>query len=276
MMYQTIMVHLKLSHANTGLLKVVSELADRFGSRIVGVVACQPIPIVYCDIPMPPTLMDGDKQEILREMGVAETEFRAALLGKPNKIEWRSAIGLEPTADFVAREASCADLVVTSSVSFDPRDTARKENPAQIVMQSGRPVLIVPRDAPDLKLDRMTIAWKDTPEARRAVANALPLLKTASHVSILHLAPERERDTAIAGMKDVADWLDHHGIVAEVIFSPTTQGDDAYQLNECLENNRTDVVIAGAYGHSRLREWVFGGVTRDLTLHAGYCSLLSH
>jgi nucleotide-binding universal stress UspA family protein len=276
MMYQTIMVHLKLSHTNTGLLKVVSELADRFGSGIMGVVACQPIPINYCDVPMPPTLTEADSGEILREMRLAEAEFRAAFFGKPNRVEWRSSIELEPTANFVAREARCADLVVTSSVSFDPRDTARTDNPAQIVMQSGRPVLIVPRDAPGLKLDRMTIAWKDTPEARRAVADALPLLKTASHVSILHLAPERDRDAAVAGMKDVADWLGHHGIAAEVIFSPATQGDDAYQLNACLEKHRTDVVIAGAYGHSRLREWVFGGVTRDLTLHARYCSLLSH
>ncbi|AYJ84591.1 universal stress protein (plasmid) [Sphingomonas paeninsulae] len=275
-MYQTIMVHLKLSHTNTGLLTVVSELADRFGSRIVGVVACQPIPIVYCEVPLPPTLMEEDTKEIRREMGLAEAEFRAAFFGKPNQIEWRSSIGLEPTSDFVAREARCADLVVTSAVSFDPSDTARRENPAQIVLQTGRPVLIVPRDAPGLKLNRMTIAWKETPEARRAVADALPLLKTASHVSIVHLAPERDRHDALAGMKDVAGWLDRHGIVAEVIFTPTTQGDDAYQLNEALENNRTDVVVAGAYGHSRLRQWVFGGVTRDLTLHAGYCALLSH
>jgi nucleotide-binding universal stress UspA family protein len=276
MMYQTIMVHLKLSHTNTRLLKVVGELADRFGSRIVGVAARQPIAIVYYDVPIPPTLMDEDNAEIRREMGVAEAEFRAAFFGKPNKIEWRSSIGLEPTADFVARESRCADLVVTSSISSDPNDTARRGNPAQLVLQTGRPVLIVPREAHDLKLDRMTIAWKDTPEARRAVADALPLLKTASHVSILHLAPERDREAAIVGMKDVANWLDHHGIVCEVIFSPTGKGDDAYQLNEALENNRTDIVIAGAYGHSRLREWVFGGVTRDLMLHAGYCSLLSH
>jgi nucleotide-binding universal stress UspA family protein len=276
MMYQTILVHIKLSHTNTGLLNVVTELADRFGSRVVGVVACQPIPIVYCDVPMPPALMDEDHDEIAREMALAEAEFRGAFYGKPNALEWRTSIELEPTANFVATASRCADLVVTSAVSYDPRDTARRENPVQIVMQTGRPVLLVPREAQGLKLDRMTIAWKDTREARRAVADALPLLKTATHVSILHLAPERDREAAVASMNDVASWLDRHGIVADVIFSPTAQGDDAYQLNACLENNRTDVVIAGAYGHSRLREWVFGGVTRDLTLHAGYSSLLSH
>jgi nucleotide-binding universal stress UspA family protein len=136
--------------------------------------------------------------------------------------------------------------------------------------------VIVPRQASGLKLDRMTIAWKDTRETRRAVADALPLLKTAKHVSILHLAPERDRQKATESMNDVAHWLSHHGIGADVIFTCTTEGDDAYQLNACLRNNQADVVVAGAYGHSRLREWVLGGVTRDLTLHAEYCALLSH
>ncbi|CAN5222186.1 universal stress protein [soil metagenome] len=276
MTYQTIMVHMKLQHSNTGLLKVVSEIADRHGSRIIGFAACQPIPIVYCDVPMTPMLMDEDHNEIVREMGLAEAEFRSTFQGKPDKIEWRTSIGLEPTANFVALNARSADLIITSAASFDPNDTARRESPEMIVMQVGRPVLIVPREAADLKLDRVTIAWKDTRETRRAVADAIPLLKTATHVNIVHLAPERDRQSAIESMNDVAFWLSQHGVIANVIFSPLTAGDDAYQLDACLKEHKTDVVVAGAYGHSRLREWVLGGVTRDLTLHAEYCALLSH
>jgi nucleotide-binding universal stress UspA family protein len=276
MTYQTIMVHMKLEHTNTGLLNVVSQIADRHGSRIIGVVACQPIPIVYCDVPIAPTLMDQDHDEIVREMDLAQAEFRATFHGKPHEIEWRSSIGLEPTADFVALHARSADLVVTSAVCFDPHDTARRENPAQIVMQTGRPVLVVPREAVGLKLNRMTIAWKDSRETRRAVADAIPLLKTATHVNIVHLAAERDRQNALESMNDVARWLDQHGIVAKVLFTPLSAGDDAYQLDVCLKELKTDIVVAGAYGHSRLREWVLGGVTRDLTLHANYCALLSH
>ncbi|CAN5139726.1 universal stress protein [soil metagenome] len=276
MTYQTIMVHMKLSHSNSGLLRVVNEIADPQITRLIGVVACQPIPIVYCDVPMPPTLMDEDHDEIIREMGHAEAEFRAAFDGYHHPVEWRTSITLEPTANFVALQSRCADLIVTSAVSFDPADTARRENAAQIVMQTGRPVLIVPREVVGLKLSRATIAWKETRETRRAVADALPLLKTAKHVTIVHLAAERDRQRATESMNDVARWLGHHGIVATVMFSPLTAGDDAYQLDACLKEIETDVVVAGAYGHSRLREWVLGGVTRDLTLHAEYCALLSH
>lgn len=276
MAFRTIMVQMKLHHTNIGLLKIVAELAERFDSRVVGVAACQPVPIVYCDVPMTPMLMDLDNDEIVREMSLAETEFRAVFHGKANRIEWRTATVLEPTADFIALQSRCADLIVASAVCYDPTDTARHEDPAKLVVQAGRPVLLVPRETQDLKLDRVTIAWKDTRETRRAIADAIPLLKTAEHVTILHLGNERDREQALAAMADVAGWLDQHGIVAEIMFSPTSRGDDAYQLNECLVAARTDLVVAGAYGHSRLREWVLGGVTRDLTLHAGYCAFLSH
>jgi nucleotide-binding universal stress UspA family protein len=276
MTYQTILVHMKLEHTNTGLLEVARKIAERHGSRVIGLAACQPVPIVYCDVPITPMVMDQDHDEIAREMGAAEAEFRAAFHGKPNLLEWRTFSGLEPTANIVALNARCADLIITSGVCFDPADTARPENPAQIVMQTGRPVLIVPREKVGLKLDRMTIAWKDTRETRRAVADALPLLKTAGNVGILHLAAEGDRLAATASMNDVAHWLSHHGVVAGVAFHRRTKDDDAYQLDACLKDSQTDTVIAGAYGHSRLREWVLGGVTRDLTLHADYCSLLSH
>jgi nucleotide-binding universal stress UspA family protein len=276
MTYRTIMAQMKLHHTNTGLLKIVGDLGERFGSRVVGVVACQPIPIVYCDVPMSPTLMDIDNEEISCEMSAAEAEFRATFHGKPNPIEWRTSVGPAPPANFVALQSRCADLVVASAICFDPEDTGRREDPAQVVLQAGRPVLLVPHDVHDPKLDRVTIAWKDTRETRRAVTDAVPLLKTARHVSILHLGHERDRLAATTSMNDVASWLDQHGVVAEVIFRPASRGDDAYQLNACLVNNRTSLVVAGAYGHSRFHEWVLGGVTRDLTLHAGYCAFLSH
>ena len=67
-----------------------------------------------------------------------------------------------------------------------------------------------------------------------------------------------------------------HGVAAETKFVVSAKGDDAYQLNAAFEALRTSVVVAGAYGHSRFREWVIGGVTRDLTIQASYCTILSH
>ena len=76
-------------------------------------------------------------------------------------------------------------------------------------------------------------------------------------------------------IEDVAGWLSRHGINAECLTSPST-GDDATGLYAVAQDQGVDVIVAGAYGHSRLREWALGGMTRDLLLRANWYSLLSH
>jgi nucleotide-binding universal stress UspA family protein len=276
MTFKTLMVHLKLGHANSDLLRVAVDLAGRFDARMIGIAAAQPAPMIYTDGYAPGAFVEEDRAEIDREIGVAEAEFVAAFAGSPTATEWRSATIYEAVADYIARECRSADLVITSGVSADPHDTARTERPGDVVMQAGRPVLVVPRTANTLKLENMVVAWKNTREARRAIADALPLLSLAKHISVLELAHADERGRVEAQLLEICDWLGTHSIGAEPLFVPSSKGDDAYQLDVAVERLGGDVVIAGAYGHSRLREWALGGVTRDLTLQAKYCTLLSH
>lgn len=276
MTYRTLMVHLKVGHANEDLLRVTSDLADRYDAKVIGIVACQPTPMVYSDGYSPGAIVEIDRTEIDREIKVAEAEFRAAFQGKKTATEWRSATIFESVADYVSRECASADLIITSGLSLDPHDTARPEKPGDIVMQAGRPVLVVPRTANTLKFDRVVIAWKNTQESRRAVTDALPLLNRATSVTVLELAHKDEEARVTAQLTDLCAWLETHGITAEPKFVPSGKGDDAYQLDAAIEVLGTDVVVAGAYGHSRLREWALGGVTRDLLFQASYCTLLSH
>jgi nucleotide-binding universal stress UspA family protein len=135
-----------------------------------------------------------------------------------------------------------------------------------LVMQVGRPVLIVPATADKLKLEQVIIAWKDTRETQRAAFNAVPLLKTAAHVTVVEISTDEELAAARTQIEDVG-WLKWHGVWQRSHASPSI-GDDASSLNAIAREKGADVIVAGAYGHSRMREWILGGVTRDLLLRA--------
>ena len=129
-------------------------------------------------------------------------------------------------------------------------------------MQLGRPALIVPAAAGKVGLERVLIGWKDTRESRRAALDALPLLKKADHVAVCEIASEEGMAAAHARLEDVVSWLKRDGIAAEPVAALST-ADDATRLNAVASDQAADVIVAGAYGHSRLREWALGGVTKD-------------
>ena len=275
MTYGTLMVHLELGRSNAGLLQIAGDLAERFRAGVIGIAACQPMQIVYGDGFISGDIYEQDRQELDKEMKAAEAEFRSALQTRAATLEWRSTVMFTLLSDYLAREARSADLVITGIASGDLFDSSRSVNTGDLVMRAGRPVLVVPAATGKVKLDRVVVAWKDTREARRAVSDALPLLKGASHVAVVEIAVEEELAAARTQIEDVAGWLNRHGIKAECLTSPST-GDDATALYAVAQDQGADLIVAGAYGHSRLREWALGGVTRDLLLRANWCSLLSH
>ena len=275
MTYGTLMVHLELGRSNAGLLQIAGDLAERFRADVIGIAACQPMQIVYGDGFISGDIYEQDRQEVEKEMKSAEAEFRSALQTRAATLEWRSTVMFTLLSDYLAREARSADLVITGIASGDLFDSSRSVNTGDLVMRAGRPVLVVPAATGKVKLDRVVVAWKDTREARRAVSDALPLLKGASHVAVVEIAVEEELAAARTQIEDVAGWLNRHGIKAECLTSPST-GDDATALYAMAQDQGADLIVAGAYGHSRLREWALGGVTRDLLLRANWCSLLSH
>lgn len=143
-------------------------------------------------------------------------------------------------------------------------------------MQAGRPLLVVPDGCNWLDLRSAMIAWKDTAEARRAVSDALPLLRQSTEVTVVEIVEdEADRAAAVSRVKDVVAWLSQHGVRAsEQVAAPS--GDAATQLEQIASDVGAGVVIAGAYGHSRLSEWILGGVTRRLISPSNRSSLLSH
>jgi nucleotide-binding universal stress UspA family protein len=271
----TLMVHLQPGRSNAGLLKIVGDLSESFDARVIGIVACRPMQFVSGEGYIPGDLIDQDWKQLEKEIKEAETEFRSVLQTRVGTLEWRSEVTFEPLSEYIAREARCADLVITGVGSGGISDASRLVNTGDLVMQAGRPVLVVPAAADKLKLEQVVIGWKDTRETQRAAFDALPLLKKAAHVTVVEISAEEELAAARSHVEDVVSWLKWHGVVAESHASPSV-GDDASLLDAIAREQGANVIVAGAYGHSRLREWVLGGVTRDLLLRAENFSLLSH
>lgn len=276
MTYASLMVHLDLGAPSAGLLQVAADLAGRFKARVIGIAACQPMPIAFGDGYMSAEVIEQDRAESEKETNKAEADFRAALHGKVTEPEWRSTISYMALADYVAGQARGADLLITGPDRKGPSfDSSRQVNIGDLVMRVGRPVLIVPPGASTLDLASVVVGWKESRETRRAVADALPLLQQAGRVTVVEVAADDDLVDARGRLQDVVAWLKCHGVVAEALAVPSV-GNDATRLDAIAREHRAGLLVAGAYGHNRLREWVLGGVTRDLLLHPDRCSLVSH
>jgi nucleotide-binding universal stress UspA family protein len=272
----TLMVHLQLGRPNTGLLKITGDLAARFHASVIGIAACQPMQIIYNDGYIPGEIIEQDREELEAEIKAAEEEFRTVLGPRVSKLEWRSTVTFEALSDYLAQEARSADLFITG-VDRDVSvfDRSRHVEMGDLVMQIGRPVLVVPATTDTVLLNRVIVGWKDTGETRRTISDTLPLLQAATHVTIVEVATEDDLPAARQHLPDVVAWLGRHGVVAESV-ALTATGNDAGSPDAAADDLHPDLIVAGAYGHSRLREWVLGGVTRDLLLRANRCSLVSH
>ena len=272
--YGTLLVHLDLGRGNEGMLAVAADLAGRFGAAVVGIGACQPMRIEG-DGYVSGAVIEQDRSEIEREMYAAEGEFRGAFGLHSEGSSWRSMVTTRPLSDYLAGEARCADLVVVSAAAGVHPDPSRRVDLGALVMQAGRPVLVVPEGVRVALLQHVVIGWNDSREIRRAVRDAMPVLRQASTVTVVAIADADRLSEASVQLTDVAAWLARHGVTATVV-TLSSDGADATSLDRFARDRGADVIVAGAYGHSRLREWALGGVTRDLLLHGERCSLLSH
>ncbi|MBT2189047.1 universal stress protein [Sphingobium nicotianae] len=274
----TIMVHLDLGGSNEALVRIAGELAERCNAKLVAIAACQSI----LAMPASAAFVSGeavaiDEAETARQMQEAEAEFRDVLAGRPLRLEWRSAMLFAPLSDHLVSQARCADLIITapgSQSSLSPN--ARRTNVSDVVMQAGRPVLLVPHHVTSIPLDHAVVAWKEGRAARRASLDAIPLLKLAKAVTIAEIVEKgNEAQDARQALQDVSGWFAEHKVEAQCLVE-VAKGPDARSIAHVAHDLGADLIVAGAYGHNRLREWILGGVTRDFLLNPPRPVLLSH
>jgi nucleotide-binding universal stress UspA family protein len=258
MCYKSFLVQADTSSASDVRLAIAADWARRFGGRVIGVGAQAVYPLINYGYGVP----DGEIVRVLREQAEqnlrqAENRFRDIVQGLPSV--WRTA--MDTPSRVMVEQARCADLVITSQPRphFDASGSARI---GDLIMDTGLPVLVAPPEHPGVADRRILICWKNTLQARSAISAALPLLRQAEEVLIAAV-----REDEVQGgheLQDVADRLKLHGVNVAIETQERRLHSVAQDLLAAAKRYRADLIVLGAYAHSRATEWVFGGVTNEM------------
>jgi nucleotide-binding universal stress UspA family protein len=268
--YATILVHAEPGTAASSRVETAARLARDLDATLVGLGAetfdatLTPDPFIgYASGEWIALVQD----QIGKDLVGAEAAFRRDAAGAA--IEWRSV--QDYPAEAIARAAHAVDLIVVS-----PRGAvgvSRSADPADVVMSAGRPVLVVPPNRQALRGEAVVVAWKDSRECRRALSDALPFLGRAQDVIVLAVTKPDDVPGAELETSEVVAHLRRHGITARAMVSAPATGAYAEEIARVAAANDADLIVCGAYGHTRLREWAFGGVT-DALIHRPPCFVL--
>ncbi|MFO1012798.1 MAG: universal stress protein [Caulobacteraceae bacterium] len=272
--FATIAVHVEPELSASHRVEAAARLAREEGARLIGVGAEAIPPSVVTDPNTGQVVVEwlaDAKAQVERRLHAAKAAFERD--ASDGNTEWTAFETFPSHA--LAHVADVADLLVLSPTS-SAASTSRGADPAEVVMAAGRPVLLVPNEGRHLRAKGVVVAWKATREARRAIADSLPLLKRAEEVIVQAVCEADQMDAAAAETTAVAEALSRHGVPARADVRKAPAKDAAFELERVADLNGCDLIVAGAYGHSRLREWVFGGVTQHLLHKARHFVLLSH
>ena len=275
MNYKTLMVHLQFGQSNDAVLQAAKLISNHASAAIIGVMAEQQTQMVYGRGYATLDFFDREKAHLEEKIAFEEPKLNAALKDNAKSVEWRSQVSMEPATDFIVANARSVDLIITGIAPSDFYEGPNTAHAGAIVMQAGRPILAVPVNNTEFKLDNILVGWKDTREARRAIVDALPILKMATNVTVLEIAEKDDKEAAYKRLQEVINWLKSHDVLATTLVTIADDA-DAIQFIQIANQIQPDLVVIGAYGHSRFLEWVLGGVTNELLQNAQFNLLLSH
>lgn len=213
------------------------------------------------------------RDEIDREILEAKTLFQSTTSDVGISGEWRQAV--DDPVDVIARLSRSADVIIATQRSSSDGSAATAE-PGDLLVSSGRPVLVVPDEPKPLTLGTAIFAWKDGREARRALSSALPFLQQMKSVIVCEISRPDSLDDAQIRTGEIVSYLKLQGIEAKAKATQMGHGRVSAQLVDIAKSEGADLIVAGAYAHPRIREWVFGGVTQDLLEGSPLPCLLSH
>jgi len=273
MSYASLLVYVEVDATSEKRVRLATSLADRFGAVLTGMSAVAvPPPVVAAGrVLVASTVEDIDL--MTAKLAYKESWFRGIAGSDHRKLDWHGS--LDFPAQAVARAARSADLVIIGQAKI-PGNAYGTLDPGEAILKMGRPTLVVPEGVAPLQAEHIVIGWKDTREARRAVSDALPFLERATEVTIVEACGPDDEKSALGRLDDVAHYLALHHIKGGPKIMLQQKGSGAEQLIREAEEQRADLLVTGAYGHSRLGEWILGGMTRELLAASPICCLMSH
>jgi nucleotide-binding universal stress UspA family protein len=258
---RSVVVNIDIGVVDTPALRYAIDLAKTFDAQLIGFAADQPN-AAYLGVDAGAVAVEvyaAQNAEIEKKIKEAAEQFKR-LVPANMKQAWRAYVADRTFA--LLEAASLADVIVTGSTTTSAYGVTESVDLGALVLGAGRPVIVVSRSGQQAKFDRVVVGWKDTREARRAVNDALPFLQRAKQVAVITVT-EGDEQAERGSLGDIVAWLAQHGVTAtsELLVDPQHFGD--VLQTACLERN-ADLLVTGGYGHNRVREWLFGGMTRSL------------
>ncbi|MDH4191966.1 MAG: universal stress protein [Betaproteobacteria bacterium] len=280
MSYKTILVHLDPGARSKERLDVAFDLGSQFDAHLVGLFAQSEFPVPAAARAMAGSIVE---EAVLRQRisatQSAEAAFRAALARHPGaRAEWRASNA--DALQAVRLSARYADLVITGQrqpIDEDDSGLAR-DFVEDLILCAGRPVLFLPYAGRFAQVGRrVLIAWNATREAARAVVDALPFLQRAESVQVVAFNPTQNGDDhgEIPGA-DISLYLARHGVKATAAQQHCAEIDIGAQILSRAADIDADLLVMGAYGHSRTYQTVLGGATRTIFESMTLPVLMSH
>ncbi len=277
---KTILVYLNDPKRAARLLEAAVPYAKSHGAHLVGLAVMPPYVVIPAyEAAGVSATVDEHRVAYLADIVKIKALFTETGRKQGLSTEWREAdAGFGTAAVQVLEHARSADLVVIAQHDPDWSYSSFLEAADRIVIESGRPVLIVPNaGAIALPPKRVVIAWNGRREAARAAFDALPLLAPKADVTVVWVdtAADRVASGDIAGA-DLATTLARHGLTCDAATIHAPNGDAAAAILHEAGARGADLVVMGAYGHSRVREFILGGASRDILSRADRPILMSH
>lgn len=279
MSYKTLLVHLDDSRRCETRVALALDLARRWDAHLIGLyLVAQDIaePLPGDDAGQVAGLVASLAAQAAERRARAEHAFAAAAGQAGRTVEWRAPAG-QPL-DVATLHARHADLLILGQPDpHDPASYVERNFVGDLVLAAGRPALVIPRAGAVPTLgENVLVAWDGSREAARALADALPLLRRARFVAV-DIVKRTDDYAAAPGAIDVAAWLATHGVRASFSTTPRhgIAGTGATLLNRASDLH-ADLLVMGAYGHSRARERVWGGVTRTMLESMTVPVLMAH
>lgn len=280
-MYKDLIVPVTGTPADADALNAGLDLARAFGAHLTV------LEMVNLPVPM------GDPWGLMPDLATSEAFSKLRAQGEINVARLRARLDKEDVASEVrmveavvaepsrvaAHHAHYADFaIVAGGIGDTAEATVNHAYFGALLLESGRPVLTVPpRCKTTMPPKRIVVAWKPTREASRAVHDALPLLMQADAVDVLVINPAGgELDHGEQPGADVAAHLARHGVRANAVVRDARSRRTGEVILEHMRETYAQMIVVGGYGHSRLREWAMGGVTRELLLAAPVPVFYSH
>lgn len=266
MTYSDILVHLTDDPRNGEKTAAAFQLARRFNAHVAALYTLPPpAHLYYMGEYVPPELFQRQAEEAKAGARTAKEAFDAEARRQGIVTDWMESESLPVEA--VETHGRAFDLIVLGQPDPDPENPMTVPVgvdvlPHELALRAGRPILTIPYAGSYPAIgQRIMVAWNGSKEATRAVHDAMPFLKTAKQVTVFGINPERSKGTPGA---ELARHLARHGVTVEVAHTVADDIEAGEALLSALADNGIDLLVMGAYGHARLREMIFGGVTETI------------